>query len=675
MTWWDGVPAEYERHLPGPGPTHRETLKGLGQRGLEEGIEPFLEVGQGVKESLKRVYAVAAQPLGGEVIKPKPFDEAPFEFMASLAGYIAALPIKVMGDLVEKSGRLRKEAAQTLLGGPRGEGGEWTEEQVDMSMLATELTLGAMVGGGPGAGTGPANIALRSSGKGAKRVVGALERLAQEYQVRAKPLQQLVELSAKPGARKNLSRKLVSFIHGQKLGELTQMKRNYPTVTKGLRAIPQEALDLVGDIGLAPKAERGIAGRFRPKKSRAEYQIVSEVAVPKETIPHEIFHATQIAKLKAKRIKRIRPEVLEAQTYEFEPLFMREVAKLPKGAKMSMETWNRLYDESFANMLTKYGTDFSKYKMSDIVGKGHLARKGELQSVASIDPTDILGKKLYHGSSSLFKSSKDMPKGHRGYFATTSEKLAKRFGSNIHEVVLKTKKIFDGTNKVHQDLFINAYTKMRPKSMYGSTTRLRERLKRGDYGLYEDHYAKYALEDLGFKGNIQKEQGKDVVRLFSRKSFDFKGIKELKNLAEPPRTIGAKLAEFTRKGEAKMPKLSQEDKALRDITKASMGRFLREQGLIAKEKVPEFRLIRHDWPDIFGTGAGEKAGIIEQYSPKSKTWKEVTGRSIGTKSETAWEVAHRKLREFEAISKGTVVKFPTKEPKAIGKLKNILEDY
>ena len=421
MTWFDMIPDEYQEHLPGPGPTREETFKGVAKRGFEEGTEPFLKVGEGIKDSLRRIYKVAAQPIGAaEPIKPRPFTEprALVEFLGGLVGYIASAPVKIIGDLVEKSGELRKGAARTLLGGPRGELGEWTPEQMEMSKAAVELTLGAMLGGGPGAGTGPVNIALRSTGKGAKRVVGAFERLAQEYRTMVKPIEKIVELSAGGGARKGLSRKAVEFIHRKKITELAQMKESYPVVTKGLRSIPQEALDLVKDIGLAPLVRKDIAGRFRPPKSRAEYQIGGGQRISAETIPHEIFHATQIARMKAQGVKKVTLAMLEAHTYEFEPLFLREVAKLPKGKKMSMETWNQLYDEAFQNMLGKYGTDFSKYKMSEIVSKAHLernwdrlVREGELKSVAPSKIGEMVetpyGKAKYDGPQPGFGSIPD----------------------------------------------------------------------------------------------------------------------------------------------------------------------------------------------------------------------------------------------------------------------------
>jgi len=440
MTWWDGVPAEYQEHLPGPPPGTGEVLKGLGQRGLEEGMEPFLDVGQGVKESLKRVYEATAQMSRGEVVSGgvTPFKDAPFEFMGMLAGYVASLPIKGLRNLLESSKTLQQQGVQTLLGGPRGEGGDWTPEQLDMSMLATELTLGAMVGGGPGAGTGPANIALRSTGKGSSKVVGALEMLAKEFRAMRKTPKAWVKAKAegKPILHHNI--KAVTKFGEKAEATLETMTKNYPIITKGLRQIPQEALDLVKEVGLAPKYRTDIHGRFRPSMGRVEYQIAQPLS--KETIPHEVFHAVQLNELRAAGVKRVNLAVLEAHAYEFEGMYLDAVKKLPKEQKPDMALFMRIYDEAKQSMFAKYGTNLSAYKMEEIVSKAHLERKWKM------------------------------------------------------------------------------------------------------------------LEAEG----------------------------ELQSAAKPPKTVGMRLKDYTRKGEAKMPKLSQEDKALRDITKASMGRFLREQELIRR---------------------------------------------------------------------------------------------
>jgi len=92
-----------------------------------------------------------------------------------------------------------------------------------------------------------------------------------------------------------------------------------------------------------------------------------------------------------------------------------------------------------------------------------------------------------------------------------------------------------------------------------------------------------------------------------------------------------------------------------------------------KEKA-KFRIMRDDWPDTFGIGEGEKAGRIQEYFPETDEWKDVTGRTIGSNTETAWEAANRRLAEFIGMSEGTVKKFPVKEPKGITKLKNLFAE-
>lgn len=356
MTWFDKIPDEYQEHLPGPAPSRRETLGGVAERGLEEGIEPFLAVGQGIKDSLKRVYEVAAQPIGAaDPVKPKPFSEAPFEFLGSLAGYVMALPIKMVKEVIE-GGERALRGAELLRGGPRGELGEWTPEQEAVESEALNLTIGAMVGGSPGAGTGVANIGRKD----------ALKMLAKEFKVLRKGAPtEVTSMVTKRG--QSYPRTVV----GQGLVR-EQMGKSYRTATKGLRDIPQDVLDVVKEVGLAPTERTDIAGRFRPRTTRVEYQITKHL--PPETIPHEMLHAMQIAKM-GKRAKGVPSAVLEAHAYEFEGIFMKAVEGLPAGKRITGETFNRLYKEALRAMTKKYGTDFSKYKMGDIVSRAHLERK------------------------------------------------------------------------------------------------------------------------------------------------------------------------------------------------------------------------------------------------------------------------------------------------------------
>lgn len=161
--------------------------------------------------------------------------------------------------------------------------------------------------------------------------------------------------------------------------------------------------------------------------------------------------------------------------------------------------------------------------------------KGSTLATESLDPVDILSMyerfqkdwkigpfketRLYTGASSKISSSTELPEGHRGYFSTEDLEIAKRYGENVYEVIPKTKEIFEGSRKEHQDLFIEAYKKLRN---VGDENFIREQLARGAYPLYEDHLATLALKELGFKGNWQTEAGAKVLRLFDKKDFDIK---------------------------------------------------------------------------------------------------------------------------------------------------------
>lgn len=356
----------YKTHLPGrSGPTRGEIYGEVKREAREAVLEPFLEVGVGVKESLKRIYEVASQPFGGEPVRPKPFEEAPFEFLGSLAAYVAALPIKVVGDLIEKSGKVRREGADVLLGGPRGEVGEWTPEQLSMAQAATEVTLGAMVGGAPGGGTGPANI-LRSD---------AFKMLAKEFK----------GLKKVPGQKSYTEHFLSKY--GFKPEPFPPMKisaiakKSYRKVTKGLRDISQEILDPVAEVGLTQKAD--IFGRYLPGKKRVEYNVSK--ALSKETIPHEFLHAVQHMKLGDKGITRMPTAALEAHAYEFERMFLDKVGKLAPGERATTKLFKETYNEALGSMRKKYGPNLRGYKMMDIVGErdmARMARRIELKSAA-----------------------------------------------------------------------------------------------------------------------------------------------------------------------------------------------------------------------------------------------------------------------------------------------------
>jgi hypothetical protein len=142
-------------------------------------------------------------------------------------------------------------------------------------------------------------------------------------------------------------------------------------------------------------------------------------------------------------------------------------------------------------------------------------------------PQEQMVTKLYHGSSSIFNKSADMPDGHRGYFAVESPEVAKKFGANIHEVKVLTDKIFDPNNSSHQKDLNAIYDKVKHIFKRGKDSFV-QRLKEGNHAIFEDPQVILALKDLGYKGNIQKEDGVRVVRLLDKELFDIKPVEPKK---------------------------------------------------------------------------------------------------------------------------------------------------
>ena len=129
---------------------------------------------------------------------------------------------------------------------------------------------------------------------------------------------------------------------------------------------------------------------------------------------------------------------------------------------------------------------------------------------------------LWHGSSEVFNSSAEMPEGHRGYFATTSPLVAKKFGPNLHIITLKTNNIFNpATDETNLDIFAEKLKHL--NKLYGKEG-IKQRAKEGGYGLFEQPQVKWVLEELGFAGNYQIEDGEQVIRLFHREDFNIEPI-------------------------------------------------------------------------------------------------------------------------------------------------------
>jgi len=379
MSIFDDIPDEYQTHLPKASESALEeaweTTKREGKKAL---VDPFLEVGGRIKKSLQKVYEVASQPLGAEEpIYPPRWEEHPFEWAGALAGYIASIPIKVLGEIAE-SGEKALKGAYLLRGGPRGELGEWTPEQTEIASAALNLTLGAMVGGAPGGGGGVANIGRKD----------ALAMLAKEFREMKKLPPEAVMFPNLQDFIPNMAKK-VKPIAPTPFPRITISEKSYRTVTKGMKNIPQSVLDMAKEVGLAPPERIDITGRFRPAQKRVEFQVTKHL--PPETIPHEFLHSVQMKKIGHKRVGGVPSAVLEAHAYEFERMFMKAVEELPVGKRIDSATFNRLYKESLGAMTEKYGTDLSKYKMGEVVRKAHLGRKwrraeAEFESMAKEFP-------------------------------------------------------------------------------------------------------------------------------------------------------------------------------------------------------------------------------------------------------------------------------------------------
>lgn len=131
---------------------------------------------------------------------------------------------------------------------------------------------------------------------------------------------------------------------------------------------------------------------------------------------------------------------------------------------------------------------------------------------------------LYHGTNLDLKSSKDLPDGHRGYFGTVDKNVASKFGSKIHEVEVKTTDLFDHTNpsKVKElvDFIDSKYPNINRIAM-------EKNISNGNFGSFEDPRVTRTLEDMGYKGNLQIEDGAKVVRMFNKSDFNLKPLPEV----------------------------------------------------------------------------------------------------------------------------------------------------
>lgn len=309
-------------------------------------LEPYkklsvnIHVGKRLKEALKRVYRVAAQPMTGEPIQPIPREESPIEYYASLAARIVALPLVAAREAIDIGTAVRKGAG-TLRGGPRGELGEWTPEQLEMAANATLLATAGMGAGMPGGGVGPASMgrkeALKMLAKGFRKEtreaageIGAFTRmfsgLPKEHAKAA--VKELVETTTKRGAER---------------------ARTYRGIVKGLKQIPREKLDPLKALELAPKLRRQAVGTFVPKEMKVRLRSKMKRMAPEEVIGHEVIHMEQFLK-HPELIKKGARELLETHALEAGRLFAETVKGLKPGERITTEAFEEIYKQAMLPM-------------------------------------------------------------------------------------------------------------------------------------------------------------------------------------------------------------------------------------------------------------------------------------------------------------------------------------
>lgn len=312
------IPAAYKTHLP------EENTNSLRETG-DFMLEPFEQVSEDIKSSLKRIYRVASQPLTGEPVRPLPRGEYPIEYYASLAARVVAMPLVMMKEALD-IGTAARKGSVGLQAGPKGEVGEWTPEQYKTAADVT-MTAGMAIGGGmPGGGTGPANIGRKE----------ALKMMAKSYRGLKGKTTDLILSARKP--------------------------ETYRGFVKALKNIPQERLDPVESIGLFAKEKRGVLGTFKSKEKAIRLKAAHRGGDPIETLGHEVIHSEQFRKTSIP-IQHKHVPMIEKHAKEAGKIFSETVQKLPKGERITTEGFDEIYRQATKALGTK------PYARGEAVGK------------------------------------------------------------------------------------------------------------------------------------------------------------------------------------------------------------------------------------------------------------------------------------------------------------------
>ena len=162
------------------------------------------------------------------------------------------------------------------------------------------------------------------------------------------------------------------------------------------------------------------------------------------------------------------------------------------------------------------GTEFSNMTLTEIENNREYFNELS-QWIEELDRAKIeQAKKLYYGTNiENLKSGKDLPTGHRGYFLTDSPKVASKFGK-VYVADLANINIFDARKSGEAEKLLSAYKKY---SSVPNESMTLQNIKNGGFGFYERPTVKYALEDLGYEGNWQVEDGANVIRILNKEKI------------------------------------------------------------------------------------------------------------------------------------------------------------
>lgn len=275
----------------------------------------------------------------------------------------------------------------------------------------------------------------------------------------------------------------------------------------------QKAKEVIDDVATEVIVEGDIKAKAQQIKDiksepvwppRTEAQQIAAAKAFKKAMPGK---EELIARAEGTLVPRVEPE--QPSTLAKGPFPGPETKPIPKPkAKSKTAKEQKVLD------LAKQGRDNAQISFKLDISESEIRRiKGEVEVVV---------ERFYTGSDRVFNSTADMPEGHRGYFATPSIDVAKKFGKNIHEVSIKTNKIFDGTNEVQRNILIDKLGSLRNLENQFTKKSINDQISSGSHSVYEDNLTTIALKDLGFKGNWQIEDKTKVIRLFDKSSFSIK---------------------------------------------------------------------------------------------------------------------------------------------------------